>query len=344
MGATGSGAAGSPLEVTSSYDGPLTSATPEQAFNLPATPMLDAAMARLEALRRQQHESVAAAGSTAERKDQKAAASVPKAPLAEATRPRPSDSPAFAVRAPSPKESPQPAPSSSTRQPAERVRAGSVTTADPKTGSSAGESGKPKTPERPPAATPAPTPSRSQTNEAASDQSEVPPLPPLGSATAGDVGPDDSSTAETRREGSPPPATTDDNGAPLAITELRLCQRIYGFGCFEPVDETTLRAGQRLLLYCEVTGVHSELSDGAYYSKLSSWLEVRPTGFASCQWRQELGTAEDVCRRRRRDYYVNYRIEVPGSMPPGPYTMRLIQKDELSQARTSAEIPIEIVE
>ena len=33
-------------------------------------------------------------------------------------------------------------------------------------------------------------------------------------------------------------------------------------------------------------------------------------------WDQSLGEAEDRCRSRRRDYYVNYRITIPTAVAP----------------------------
>ena len=59
-------------------------------------------------------------------------------------------------------------------------------------------------------------------------------------------------------------------------------------------------------------------------------------------WEKALGDAEDVCRRRRRDYYVNYRFELPRSLGPGSYRLRLLQTDLVAGSATSTEIPLEI--
>ena len=52
-----------------------------------------------------------------------------------------------------------------------------------------------------------------------------------------------------------------------------------------------------------------------------------------------LGTADDVCHHRRRDFYVNYRITLPESLAPALYELRLLQDDLVgnqSAARTVA--------
>ena len=59
-------------------------------------------------------------------------------------------------------------------------------------------------------------------------------------------------------------------------------------------------------------------------------------------WEQAPGTAEDVCPRRRRDYYVNYRITLPESLAPGSYQLRLIQDDLVANHTASRAVPFVI--
>jgi hypothetical protein len=134
------------------------------------------------------------------------------------------------------------------------------------------------------------------------------------------------------------PAALPGQPVPLAISELRLCRRVLGFGSFEPWNDTSVKSGQRLLIYCEMTGVQYEPKDGAFLSRLSSRIEISAAGGGPVQWSHELGPAEDLCRRRRHDYYVNYRVDLPLSLAPGPYRLRLIQTDLVANKTTSAEI------
>jgi hypothetical protein len=129
----------------------------------------------------------------------------------------------------------------------------------------------------------------------------------------------------------------------FGVSELHLCRKVLGFGSFEGLNETALKSGQRLLLYCEVTGLAYEPKDHGFLSRLASRIEIKSTDSGRLQWEQDLGSAEDLFGRRRRDYYVNYRIELPKSLSPGSYRLKLTQTDLVANRSTSAEIPLQIV-
>jgi hypothetical protein len=134
---------------------------------------------------------------------------------------------------------------------------------------------------------------------------------------------------------------------PLAIDELALCQKVRGFGHYETLDTTSLRAGQTLTLYCELSGVeYDRTPENTYHSRIGARLELVAEGQLDTPvWTRELGTADDSCRRRRRDYYVNYRVVLPdpATLPPGRYRLRLIQHDLLADASATSEIPIAVL-
>jgi len=171
---------------------------------------------------------------------------------------------------------------------------------------------------------------------------ETPPKPDID-AGAGTLAP----TKDTR-ESSPEtqPKTIDlpaaDVPEPLAIGKLRLCRKVHGFGSFEPLGPTEVKAGQRLQVYCEVTGMHYEVRKNSFVAQLSSKIEISAAGNGAIQWTRELGPAEDVCGSRRRDFYVNYRVDLPGSLARGSYCLRLTQTDLIANRSISAEIPLEI--
>jgi hypothetical protein len=151
----------------------------------------------------------------------------------------------------------------------------------------------------------------------------------------------------TTAEAAPPAETAD---APvLEVAELRICRKVFGFGRFEPVEGDTCQSGGSLLLYCEMQGLSyepaGEAAVGPYRSRLDSTVEIRePTGLEPV-WSQHLGAAEDVCRRPRHDYYVNYRLTLPNAdtLPPGAYRLRIVQQDALTGAEARREVPIRIL-
>jgi hypothetical protein len=150
--------------------------------------------------------------------------------------------------------------------------------------------------------------------------------------------PDDESTAAgTVREPNSVKA------GPLGIGELRLCRSITGFGSFETLADERMKAGQRLLVYCELTGLQYEARNAGFVSRISSRVELKQAEGGPVVWEQELGNAEDKCRRRRRDYYVNYFVDLPKTLRPGSYRLRLLQTDLVAGCSTSSDIPLEIM-
>jgi hypothetical protein len=130
---------------------------------------------------------------------------------------------------------------------------------------------------------------------------------------------------------------------PLVMSELHLCRKIHGFGSFEAMPVESIRPGQTVLVYCELTGLRYEQENDGYRSRLNSRVELVLAKDGSRAWEESLGEAEDHCRRRRRDCFVNYRITLPGQLSQGEYRLRLSQTDMIAHASTSSELPLTIV-
>ncbi|MDR3634211.1 MAG: hypothetical protein P4L84_10415 [Isosphaeraceae bacterium] len=123
--------------------------------------------------------------------------------------------------------------------------------------------------------------------------------------------------------------------SPLEVTSVQLCRRVKGFGCYDLMETTGCRPGRAVIVYCEMAGVRYEQDGDGFHSRVASEVELRPTGGEKAVWTHELGVAEDSCRRRRRDYYVNYRLDLPGDLPPGNYDMLLTQTDLVTHRSAS---------
>jgi hypothetical protein len=91
-----------------------------------------------------------------------------------------------------------------------------------------------------------------------------------------------------------------------------------------------------------MSGLKYEPVSGGFRSQLASHVELIARGSGRPAWSQDLGTAEDVCRRRRRDYYVNYRLTFPSNLAPGPYELRVTQTDLNSDHSVTSTLEIEI--
>jgi hypothetical protein len=143
-------------------------------------------------------------------------------------------------------------------------------------------------------------------------------------------------------EPTPAEPITEEHSTDLSIGDLRLCRKVLGFGSFEPLASDRVKAGQQLLVYCELTGIQYEERGDDFVSRISSRVEVKAADGGPVLWSRELGDAQDVCRRRRRDYYVNYRVELPRTLGPGSYRLRLLQTDLVAGSAISGDIPFEI--
>jgi hypothetical protein len=141
----------------------------------------------------------------------------------------------------------------------------------------------------------------------------------------------------------PPESAAPAAHPPLAIAELRLCSQVEDFGSIKPVDAGSLKPGQRVLVYYEMTGVEYRPQGDLFVSRLAAHFELRSVADGAVVWEQTPGTALYRCRRPRRDYYASFRAEFPGALPPGPYRLRLIQTDLIADRAASREIPITIV-
>lgn len=133
---------------------------------------------------------------------------------------------------------------------------------------------------------------------------------------------------------------------PLRVGTLALCRKVQGFGQYEPIAEPSCRAGQTVVLYCELEGLRYEpgAGNGLLRSRLESTVVLRADEGDRVLWSQSLGTAEDICRRRRRDYYVNYRLTLPdaATLAPGTYRLQIQQRDAIAGTEATAEIPLTI--
>ncbi len=125
--------------------------------------------------------------------------------------------------------------------------------------------------------------------------------------------------------------------APLEISEIQLCQKVLGFGDFESLGLDTIKPGQPVILYWEVNGLRHEAVENGFRTRLAAQVEVVPQAGGAAILSQTLSPVEDRCRKRRRDYYVNSRVDLPATLPSGAYELRLTQTDTIA-GRSSSRI------
>lgn len=119
--------------------------------------------------------------------------------------------------------------------------------------------------------------------------------------------------------------------APM-IPTVSLCRRVTTFGVYEPMKPDAFLAGHttHTIVYCEIENFKSEATDdGSYRTVLASRLEVFSAAGQS-MWVREEPEVEDVCRRRRADFFLAQRVSLPPTLPAGDYVLKVTITDKLS--------------
>jgi hypothetical protein len=122
------------------------------------------------------------------------------------------------------------------------------------------------------------------------------------------------------------------------IPTIALCSRVQAFGAYDVLPDGALRpnAQNQAIVYFEVKNFKSEPSaDGRWRTLLSGRLEVLTSG-GELMWEQPETSIEDLCSRRREDFFVAQRIVLQAPLPEGPYVLKVTVEDLLADKRTQA--------
>jgi len=127
----------------------------------------------------------------------------------------------------------------------------------------------------------------------------------------------------------------------LQVRSPEFCTRVDGFGAFTKFKENVFKPSQEVVLYVELENFHCDSTDGGYRTALSSRYRILDS-----QGRQvteyEFPAIEEVCQNRRRDYYISFRVTMPGRVYDGRHTLQLTVEDTLGKkvGQTSIEFAI----
>jgi hypothetical protein len=127
----------------------------------------------------------------------------------------------------------------------------------------------------------------------------------------------------------------------LALRNLSFCKNVYGYGAIETYEVDTFTPGQQVSLYVEVENYHSTSSEKGFCTSLGATYELlddkgkRVSG-------GEFPDVEDCCRSRRRDFHIQFGLNLPENLAPGRYRVELVVKDRQSDKLGHATAPFEI--
>lgn len=131
--------------------------------------------------------------------------------------------------------------------------------------------------------------------------------------------------------------------ASLQIRNLTFVDKVDGFGLYESHESTKFKPGEQVTLYAEVDNFSSESTKDGYRTKLGTSYEiVDPTGRRVDG--AQFPDVEDLCRRERHDFHMQYGVALPERIYPGEYELRLIITDQLSNKIGQSSLKFEIAE
>jgi hypothetical protein len=127
----------------------------------------------------------------------------------------------------------------------------------------------------------------------------------------------------------------------LTLRNLTLCKKVIGYGAYEPYETSRFSPGQPLALYVEVENYHSESTEKGYITLLGSSYELlddegRRVGGDS------FPDVEDICRARRRDFHIQYRLTLPAKIEPGHYRLNLTIRDRQGDKIGTSSVELDI--
>lgn len=129
--------------------------------------------------------------------------------------------------------------------------------------------------------------------------------------------------------------------ADLEITDPIFCKAVHSFGHFEEFDRYEFRAGEGVVVYWEARQFVSAESADGYRTRMKAEFEIVDSQ-GNRRHRFEQKFKDDVCRRKRSDYFNVVVFEWPSDLTPGDYSLRVtvtdLQSDKIAEKRQSFRI------
>ncbi|HQY88937.1 MAG TPA: hypothetical protein PK402_09770 [Tepidisphaeraceae bacterium] len=131
----------------------------------------------------------------------------------------------------------------------------------------------------------------------------------------------------------------------LSILSASLCTSVRAYGNYDPIEPLRFVASnpRPMVFYCEVDGFLSQLDkDQRWETKLS--MELRLFTESGMEvWQDKTESVEDHSRRRRRDFFINKRVQFPSNLAPGLYLLKSTVQDLVANRVSETTISIELV-
>jgi hypothetical protein len=117
----------------------------------------------------------------------------------------------------------------------------------------------------------------------------------------------------------------------LDLQNAAFCSSVQAFGNYVEFENSTFAPNDEVILYVELQNFASKQRDDgkAYETHLAASYQVLD---ASGKRAADLDLPEErgLCRQRRRDYFLAYRMHLPKNISEGEYTLQLTMEDKIS--------------
>lgn len=123
----------------------------------------------------------------------------------------------------------------------------------------------------------------------------------------------------------------------LDVRNLAFCTEVSSYGVYKKFDAYDFSAGQEVLLYAEVDNFHSQPTSEGFHTALRSRYQIFDAQGHRID-HHEFAVTEEVCRNRRRDFFIRYHLFLPKQLYEGRYTLQLTIEDTLSKKAGQSSI------
>ena len=133
---------------------------------------------------------------------------------------------------------------------------------------------------------------------------------------------------------------------PVTIRNIRLCEKVMGYGVYDAFPDHTFVAGreQKLIVYVELDNFEpmQNQAGGGYEVRLRQELELyESNGFEV--WSHEPVVITDVSQNKRRDFFVVQLVTLPAQLRMGQYHLKIRVYDENGGTRDEASLELRLV-
>ncbi len=112
----------------------------------------------------------------------------------------------------------------------------------------------------------------------------------------------------------------------LDVRNLAFCTQVFSFGNYVEFSPYEFRPNQEVLLYAEIENFAAESRPDGFETEMQGSYQIfDATGQRVAE--HVFPAEKELCRNRRRDYFVPFRLYLPKRIAPGPYTLQLTVED-----------------